>query len=1219
MRFPIKIFLLFFSHNSKAILMKICLAILTSFLIHTQVMAYDVNISNTQNNCMYPSIATTAAGVSYVVWQENVSGNWEIFLCRVNNSGTVDPGFGVINVSSTTAASSYPDIAVDISDRCYIVWQESQNINFSIIDGSGVKVVDRKVIDSGSCSNPCISTTPEGTSNIVYEKTVITSFRVYYSQVNNSGTTLVDRRVVANLDIIGIVPKYPYIITGTDGNSYIFWRDFYNWVYGIYYCPVSPNGTLGSASRFLTDENATKPKMGLSTDNGYICLEYDEGSTQGIYTYYNQLIQIDQSSSDATNPTIASDENDNCYLAWQDMRNGNADIYLAKLALDGHLGGGEIKITDSTSSSQEPDISAVNGTWYLVWQNNIEGLNQIHFTKKDLQPLKLTEFTFSPISSPQSLSIPFLVTLKVVDQNGIVMTGYNGAVSISSTIGSITPTEVILENGQKSFDVRIHNQGEAQLIAYADGVFGYSNKITIQDSSNCRSSITGKVLNVFLERLLNAEVQLWTNEITPVMIGSVTATDGTFLFHDISCGSYEIRVRYYDPVNGNEINKQGIQVKVSGTLPIAIPSILMPWTPTQITPVVLVPGFIGSSTGWSLYPILSQDILDPNLNIHDPLRIVGFRDLKEQLANNGFMVIECPWDWRLKMQDAYRVFLMPKLAEAKTYSSTGKVHVIAHSMGGLLVRQYIQSGDYESDIDKLAMVGTPNLGSCNPYYVWEGGEPKLVDDITDSGFFQMVNPYSETIKRLWTDTYNKKKDWDEVTDSDIRSFVRRYAPSLKQLMSTEDFLSTNTGSAGTSGDNENEWLKELNNDSAGISRMSSNGANGTAQVGLYVGDIASSTIETITVGDPDTLYRDGVPSPSWWRRLSAHMGNGDGTVPKDSASYPNNQGWASQPYTSTETEHKGLIKHFTKNNYLLNFLSGNQLAPSSILPRANAVAPTSGLNVSLSGTMRCYITNPSGQHVGINPSNGYLVEEISGTEVVFDVNGGSLNIPDPVNGTYTVTIFGEEQRDYGVEVGYMDATRSDTLRYRGFVPIQPLSFTITVNAAVVPRITITPPVPAPGSLRSESYTSGTSKLTRLKWNSVSDIVGYNVYSAGETDPFYALLTTVPLGTTYLDTADAWSTSDVTPVKTYAVSAVRADGTVSFFSNETQNKPSRCECDLNNDGKCNMQDWLLFGQRWGATDCITVFCACDLNADGRCNMSDWLLFGKNWGRTDCPIP
>ena len=70
----------------------------------------------------------------------------------------------------------------------------------------------------------------------------------------------------------------------------------------------------------------------------------------------------------------------------------------------------------------------------------------------------------------------------------------------------------------------------------------------------------------------------------------------------------------------------------------------------------------------------------------------------------------------------------------------------------------------------------------------------------------------------------------------------------------------------------------------------------------------------------------------------------------------------------------------------------------------------------------------------------------------------------------------------------------------------------------------------------------------------------------------------------------------------------------------------CECDLSHDGRCDMEDWLLFGEDWGRTDCGTPpgsgtppnDCECDLNDDGRCDMSDWLLFGEDWGRTDCPL-
>jgi len=66
----------------------------------------------------------------------------------------------------------------------------------------------------------------------------------------------------------------------------------------------------------------------------------------------------------------------------------------------------------------------------------------------------------------------------------------------------------------------------------------------------------------------------------------------------------------------------------------------------------------------------------------------------------------------------------------------------------------------------------------------------------------------------------------------------------------------------------------------------------------------------------------------------------------------------------------------------------------------------------------------------------------------------------------------------------------------------------------------------------------------------------------------------------------------------------------------------CECDLNTDGICDMQDWLVFGQDWGRTDCNdpgVEECECDITEDGICDMQDWLVFGQDWGRTDCPVP
>lgn len=87
-----------------------------------------------------------------------MDGNREIFLCRVDDRGRVDEQFGNINVSNTVGSSQFPDISVDDAGNCYLVWQEVNDIYFSVVTPTGAKLVDKKVIDAQNCSNPRIST-----------------------------------------------------------------------------------------------------------------------------------------------------------------------------------------------------------------------------------------------------------------------------------------------------------------------------------------------------------------------------------------------------------------------------------------------------------------------------------------------------------------------------------------------------------------------------------------------------------------------------------------------------------------------------------------------------------------------------------------------------------------------------------------------------------------------------------------------------------------------------------------------------------------------------------------------------------------------------------------------------------------------------------------------------------------------------------------------------
>ncbi len=81
---------------------------------------------------------------------------------------------------------------------------------------------------------------------------------------------------------------------------------------------------------------------------------------------------------------------------------------------------------------------------------------------------------------------------------------------------------------------------------------------------------------------------------------------------------------------------------------------------------------------------------------------------------------------------------------------THKVIFIGHSLGGLLGRAYMIYFNPAS-IDKLIMIGTPNLGTVNAYYFWSGGKlpySKVEDDILYNGLKMAFILYFKMFKDI---------------------------------------------------------------------------------------------------------------------------------------------------------------------------------------------------------------------------------------------------------------------------------------------------------------------------------------------------------------------------------------------------------------------------------------------------------------------------------------
>ncbi|MBF8249980.1 MAG: esterase, partial [Candidatus Levybacteria bacterium] len=69
-----------------------------------------------------------------------------------------------------------------------------------------------------------------------------------------------------------------------------------------------------------------------------------------------------------------------------------------------------------------------------------------------------------------------------------------------------------------------------------------------------------------------------------------------------------------------------------------------------------------------------------------------------------------PYDWRKDISET-KVFLDQEIQQIKAKTGSAKVDIVAHSMGGLVARNYIADPEEAKNVRKLFTLGTPHLGA----------------------------------------------------------------------------------------------------------------------------------------------------------------------------------------------------------------------------------------------------------------------------------------------------------------------------------------------------------------------------------------------------------------------------------------------------------------------------------------------------------------------------
>ncbi|WP_052566686.1 lectin-like protein [Candidatus Magnetobacterium casense] len=676
-----------------------------------------------------------------------------------------------------------------------------------------------------------------------------------------------------------------------------------------------------------------------------------------------------------------------------------------------------------------------------------------------------------------------------------------------------------------------------------------------------------------------------------------TSSDGNYRFTDISADTYNLSAR-------SNILAATATVTIStltgggSTITDTIQKVDLYMTPNA-KPLIYLPGIMGSvdrersdyANQYALKAILPQGKCKPTiqLKIFDPnvwyktgdryflIRPISLEFFKKTFEKNDeFKVFEVPYDWRLSLDDKttcpggkkpWEYYLKPVIDRAKHETGYKTVYVVAHSMGGLLTRTYIQDENYGNDIEKFVMLGTPNEGSANAYSIWEGGDPQKVDDYlsgiisTYVGKLLIPDMYYPTTIANCNNMHKSCKTYKE-----IKKFIKDNVKGLGNLFPTYPLLEVWKDNVNeppitqvpVTSPAYNKFLAGLNSDK-NKSRMKTNcNSSSTCVTTKLFTTNDQKTIDYIRVKPcNDCLYEDGSPGPitttSGTKKPEIETINGDGTVVAKRAIEPFNDatGNPSIDYEEGSFGSHGLLPASEElKDKIFAYFTGRNPIRSATKDVTRDTVPTTTLSFYLTGGVQPYMTDPQNRTEGVNFTTNQIEENIPDATLGLGGTSSSIFINNPVNGNYTVDLKGNaglftvDASSFNLSSG-SEATTTKKGFYRN--GIFNLSLALDTNTGV---LTINSKVAPPTDVKSQNN----SGKTRLTWtpSTTADVTGYNIYGKTFDQDGFTLLASTDKDATSFDTGKDWASTDTATVWYYVVTAFDSDVTESLWDTTTAN-------------------------------------------------------------------
>lgn len=156
-------------------------------------------------------------------------------------------------------------------------------------------------------------------------------------------------------------------------------------------------------------------------------------------------------------------------------------------------------------------------------------------------------------------------------------------------------------------------------------------------------------------------------------------------------------------------------------------------TPTPLIPIVIVPGMFSS---WN-----KEEILENKNSNNADWKLLGFvkeyDGIIKTLKNLGYKENEnlfiWPYDWRQSISDIATQLDIYLSTNVVSKPEIQTINIIGHSLGGLVARTWVQSGQNKDKVNRIITLGSPHQGVIQPYRAWEGGDVSQDNSVLSFG------------------------------------------------------------------------------------------------------------------------------------------------------------------------------------------------------------------------------------------------------------------------------------------------------------------------------------------------------------------------------------------------------------------------------------------------------------------------------------------------------